>query len=102
MLYGAGRSFDVFLNGPRKRAHRSIPHQPADPIYGLKITRTRNRKPGLDHIYAEIFQLAGETQLLLLIELAARHLLAITKRCVEDVDLCLLHFSLALSNTLPP
>src|SRR5208282_40022 len=62
------------------------PHRGGDALYGFEVAIGGDREPGLDHVHAEAVELLGQSQLFLNIHAAARRLLAVTKRGVEDGD----------------
>src|SRR5271169_2852730 len=60
------------------------PHRCRDALHGCEVAIRGDRESGFDHVHAEAVQLLGQAQLLLHIHAAARRLLAVTKRGVED------------------
>src|SRR5208282_447389 len=60
------------------------PHQGGDALYGFEVAIGGDGEPRFDHVHAEPVELLGQAQLLLHIHAAARRLLAVTKRGVED------------------
>src|SRR5208282_4756698 len=60
------------------------PHGSGDALHRFEVSIGGDGEPGLDHVHAEALELLGQAQLLLHIHAAARRLLAVTKRGVED------------------
>ena len=55
-------------------------------LHGFEVAIGGDRESGFDHVHAEAVELLGQVQLFLHIHAAARRLLAVTKRGVEDGD----------------
>jgi hypothetical protein len=55
-------------------------------LHRVEVAIGGDGEPGLDHVHAKAVELLGQAQLFLHIHAAARRLLAVTKRGVEDGD----------------
>ena len=77
---------DVARAGASQARNDGTPHRGGDALYRFKVAIGGDRKSGLDHVDAQAVELLGQAQLLLHIHAAARRLLAVTKRGVEDGD----------------
>ena len=62
------------------------PHRGRDALYGFEVAIGGDGESGLDHVHAEAVELLGQVQLFRHIHTAARRLLAVTKRGVENGD----------------
>src|ERR1700751_5843776 len=69
-------------------------HSRSHSLYGRKIAVRGNREPCLDHIDAQLIELACQPYLLLHVHAAARGLLAIAQSRVETRDSRALHHKL--------
>ena len=81
---GIGGDVDVFFYGAGQRTNRRGRNGLRNLEYGVEISGAGNREPCLDDVHAEAFQQLGDFDFLGGVQLAARHLLAITERGVEN------------------
>src|SRR5208283_2344219 len=77
---------DVALAGASQARNDRTPYRGGNPLYRFKIAIGGNRKPSLNHIDPKAIELLGQVQLFLHIHTAARRLLAVPKRGVENSD----------------
>jgi len=73
-----------FFNGAGQRTNRRGRNGLRNLEYGVEVSGAGNREPRFDDVHAEAFQQLGDFDLLGGVQLAARHLLAITERGVEN------------------
>src|ERR1017187_1115609 len=76
----------VARTSPCQAGDDGTPHRGGNALHGFEVAVGSDRESGLDHIHAEAVELLGQSQLFLYIHAAARRLLAVTKRGVEDGD----------------
>ena len=81
---GIGGHVDVFFHGAGQRTNRRGRNGLRNLEYGVEVSGAGNREPRFDDVHAEAFQQLGDFDLLGGVQLAARHLLAITERGVEN------------------
>ena len=81
---GIGGDVDVFFHGAGQRTNRRGRNGLRNLEYGVEVSGAGNREPRFDDVHAEAFQQLGDFDLLGGVQLAARHLLAITERGVEN------------------
>src|ERR1700686_906656 len=67
------------------------PQRGGDTLHGFEVAVGGDWESGLDHIHAEAVELLGQAQLFLHFHTAARRLLAVAKRGVEDGDARSIH-----------
>lgn len=65
-------------------ADHAAAHRIGDGGNGLEVSLGGGGKPGLDHVYAQIFQGAGNLHLFLQLKGYARRLLAVPQRCIQN------------------
>ena len=86
------RALDVLSSGAREAADAGLLEIARHRAHRLEIALARDREARLDHVDAEPLELARERQLLVQVHAAARRLLAVAQRGVEDAqDLCSAH-----------
>ena len=81
-----GGNVDVFRHGACERADRRFGNGLRNFQHGVEIPGTGDRESRFDNIHAETFQQFGDLDLLRGVQLAARNLLAVAKRGVENVQ----------------
>ena len=84
---GLGGHFDVFFHGAAQTADGGIFNDLGDLLHGMKVSGAGDGEAGLDDIHAQGFQLQGQFDLFLRIELTARHLFSVAEGGVKNEDL---------------
>jgi len=83
---GAGRGLDVLALGSAQRGHPAAAHLAGDGVHRLPFAVGGHREARLQHVDPQPLELAGQPQLLRPVHAAARRLLAVAQRRVEDLD----------------
>src|ERR1700693_3585369 len=84
---------NVAGTGTSQASDDGTPQRCGDTLHGFEVAVGGDGESGLDHVHAEAVELLGQAQLFLHIHAAARRLLAVTKRGVEDGDARPIHRS---------
>src|SRR5208282_1531305 len=80
------RAVNVTGTGTSQASDDGAPHRRRDALHGFEVAIGGDGESGLDHVHAQAVELLGQVQLFLHIHAAARRLLAVTKRGVENGD----------------
>jgi hypothetical protein len=80
------RGIYIFLAGAGERCYARVPDFSGYRACGIEVSRGRNGETRFDNICAEFLDLMGKPQLFLFIHGKARRLLAISQRCIEDLQ----------------
>jgi hypothetical protein len=79
------RAVDVLLARARQREDDRARDGLGDLAHGLEVALRRRREAGLDHVDAQVLELARDDQLLLHVHRGARGLLPVAEGGVEDL-----------------
>ena len=80
------RRIDVLFAGAREAEHDRLGHRLGDSMYRFEVAGRRGGEAGLDDIDVQPLELPRDRDLLLDVHRAARRLLAVAQRRVEDAD----------------
>src|SRR5204863_1617382 len=83
--------------------HRRAADLARDAPARLEISGRRDREPGLDHVHAQLLELARDAKLGVRVAVEAGRLLAVAQRGVEDEDavgILVSHFSTGSSQVI--
>jgi len=91
VLKGLSGDFDIFLDGAAEAADGGVFDDPAYFLDGMEISGAGHREAGFDDIDAQGFELEGELNFFIGVELAARDLFPIAECGVEDENFLVGH-----------
>ena len=80
------RALDVLAAGARETADAGLLQLARDRAHRLEVAFARDREARLDHVDAQLFQLARQSELLVQVHAAPGRLLAVAQRGVEDAQ----------------
>ena len=103
ILQRAPYRVDVLAHRARERSHRRAADLACDPPARFEVARRRDRESRLDHVHAQLLQLARDAKLGVRVEVEPGRLLAVAQRGVEDEDavgILVSHFSTGSSQVI--